>query len=560
MKQSLILIAGALALSAVLAVPAASYADVSHLDDVHSHLQDELVYLAKADHNRAAENKHKHAKGEKKQHASKHLKHGHHKGKHHHAHSKSPELARQWRDYQHKRDLRHRDLGRFADLFLQPAWPVHAQYVNKDQVVSVDVKYSTATTGFNNSGIQGDVARTSFADGDIKLQDVLLASKLVASQPQVAAHTHDYVIDNTGAVAPTAALGGAGAFPGDSYLGYLADKPLVFNGQRERIEAGFNFARYFFSHRIGVGVFVPVVQDKRSLNVTLDYAYEDVSKKYGEDNRQQAYTVRYGSESQFIADAFNAKGLSGQGGTTVGLGDLQLYAQVNMASPYLERALFNIRAVIPTASQAATNKLWAPELGNGGFYQAGLSFAAAGRYSRYFNPHYSMEGVYSLPATTNQRVPKKIAIAPGTTSLRLGEATPLGYRLDTVLPAASYNGYDVQYRGFGDTVSSVKIARGLQFDMRVGNVFENVFVRRGFLDVFYNFKIKARDRVYNVAESDYMISAYQNNSDQLEHRIGGEWRWQVNHHTTLRVGVEQVVRGKNVAQDTQIAGGVNYGF
>lgn len=554
MNKSLTIIAGALALSAMLAIPKNLQADTHPLDQTTAQLHDELVYLAQADHARAVEHKHKHRHGKHKKQGNKHHRHG-----------RNPELTRQWRDYEHKRELRHRDLGRFADLFLQPAWPAHAQYENKDYVVGVDVKYATATSGFNNAGILGDVAKTSFADGDIKLQDMLLASKLVAKG--IADHRRDNVLNN--AAQPYGNV--VGLLDGNGYLGYLADKSLIFNGQRERLEAGFNFARYFFNHRIGVGLFVPVVQDKRRLNVTLDYAYEDVTKTLpADDNRQQAYTVRYGSEEQFMNDVLGAKGLVGQGGTTVGLGDVQLYAQVNVPSRHLERALFNLRAVIPTASQPATNRLWAPELGNGGFYQAGASLALAGRYNRYFNPHYSMEGVYSLPAVINQRVPKKITIAVGTSAAQLGVATPLGYRLldTTGVPPAGvfdatqreYNDFDVQHRGFGDAVSGLKVARGLQFDVRIGNVFEKVLVRRGFLDVFYNFKIKARDRAYGLPEADYMISAYQNNSDQLEHRLGAQWRWQVNYHTTLRLGLEQVVRGKNVAQDSQMAAGINYGF
>lgn len=538
MNKSLTLIAGALALSAGLAIQAAPSAALE--GHKYDKLQDELILMAQADYKHARD---RYVKSHPAQARSERRDQG--------------SLTGQWRDYEHKRELRHADLGKFADLYRQPSLPVHAQYTRQDQVFGLDVKYSKATGAYNNSGILMDIAQASITDGDVRLQDALLASKLVAA-PQVARHQNDNVIDSTGATLTS------GVYLGDGYLGYLANKNIIFNGQRERIEAGFNVARYFFEHRIGLGLFVPVVQDKRNLSLDLMSSIEDVTKAsmaHGAALPPQlaAFNRRYGNSSQaFLADAFKAKGMNSFGGTSTGLGDVQLYAQAKISTKYLDRVLFNARVIIPTAPQASTDKLWAPERGNGGFYQTGLSFSAVGHYNRYFNPHYFVEGLYSLPAVVPQRVPVKMNIVNGATSEQLGAATPLGYRLD---PAGeAYNGFDVAFRNLGDTVSKLKLAKGLAFDMHIGNVFEQVFVRRGFLDVFYNFKIKARDRALGLPLSDFNLEQYERNSDQLEHRLGGEWRWQVNQAATLRLGIEQVVRGKNIAQDTQVSAGINYGF
>lgn len=537
MNKSLTLIAGALALSAGLAIQAAPSAALE--GHKYDKLQDELILMAQADYKHARD---RYVKSHPAQARSERRDQG--------------SLTGQWRDYENKRELRHADLGKFADLYRQPSLPAHAQYTHQDQVFGVDVKYSKATGAYNNSGILMDIAQASITDGDVRLQDALLASKLVAAVPQVARHQNDKVINNAGAAVTS------GVYVGDGYLGYLADKNILFNGQRERIEAGFNVARYFFEHRIGLGLFVPVVQDKRNLGLDLISSIEDVTKTNAAfPNNLQAFNRRYGNSSQaFLADAFKAKGMNSFGGTSTGLGDVQLYAQAKISTKYLDRVLFNARVIIPTAPQASTDKLWAPERGNGGFYQTGLSFSAVGHYNRYFNPHYFVEGLYSLPAVVPQRVPAKVAIANLATSEQLGAATPLGYRLDLVGAGLSYNGFDVVFRNLGDKVSKLKLAKGLAFDMHIGNVFEQVFVRRGFLDVFYNFKIKARDRALGLPLSDFNLEQYERNSDQLEHRLGGEWRWQVNQAATLRLGIEQVVRGKNIAQDTQVSAGINYGF
>lgn len=471
-------------------------------------------------------------------------------------------MSKHWREQEQKQELRHAEMGKFADLYRQPARPVYATYTKQDIVVGVAVKYSDATKAFGNNGVSVDVAKADFTDGDIRVRDLLFASELV--NQDVATHRNDNVINNVGAVVTLPGHAAIAAGRG-AYLGYLGDKKLLFKGERQRLEAGINAIHYFFDHRLGLGVFVPVVQDKRKLDVTFDWSVEDVTRKSGVVADQQApFQIRYGDDPRaFLADVIKAKGMNGGiGGTSVGVGDVQLYAQAQIDVSHLDRALIAARVVCPSAPQASTNNLWGPERGNGGFFQTGLSFSAVSHYNKNINPHFFVESVYSLPATNNQRVPKKVSIPAGaSTSLDLGKLTPLGYRLDARAGgAAPFTAFNSPFRNLGDDVSKLKTAKGLAFDVRVGNLFEQVFVRRAELDLFYNFKIKGRDRVYNLPESDYNLLVYEQDSDQIEHRLGGEWRWQVNHAATVRLGLEQVLWGKNVVQDTQVSASINYGF
>jgi hypothetical protein len=571
MKKFLNLVARALALSACIPTIAIAAVHDRVEQESRAQLQGELMLMAQADSQRAA------------------------RGREHKRPMRHEDLSAQWSDYEHKKEKRHADLGKFAHMYRQPAWPVHAQLGRQDQSISVDFKYAVATNGFNNAGARGDVAQIGFTDGDIKLKDILLASQLV--DKGVATHLNDFVIDKVAAAGVVRLPGMTDSLtlvnnvagkPNNAYLGYFADKKITLDGERERMEAGFNAVRYFFQHRIGLGVFVPLVQDKRTLRANMDWSVEDIARdegaflvgaagRFGGGNvrtvestagRQQPFNFRYGNSTQaFLGDMFKAKGFDALGGTSAGVGDVQLYAQARLDSRYLDHALFNARVVLPTAPQAATNKLWAPERGNGGFYQAGMSIAAAGTYNRYFNPHYFMEGLFTFPGNSKQRVPKKVEIKQGMTSIQMKDANvPFGYRLDNINVAGAaagsvvYNGYDAQVRGLSDTVSTLRLAKGLAFDIRIGNVFEQVFIRHAFLDVYYHLKMKASDKVYGLPESDYNISSYVDNSELREHRIGGEWRWQVNPHSTIRFGIEQVITGKNVAQETQFSAGLNYSF
>lgn len=553
MKQIFLRTATALLLSMGLLAPQLMCDDGVHDEELdQTLLQDELALLAYADHQRALEKRFeepKHYRSNKKERSNARV------------------MARDWREYQQKRELRHEGLGKFADLYRQPARPAYAQLTKQKNVFSVDVKCSAATKAFNNGGASMDVAQAAHADGAIRVRDVLFASELASPRGAlgpVASHLHDYVMDNTGAVVVAASTAVAGVFNG-AYLNYLSDKNILFKAEHRRCEAGFNL-EHNFNSRLGLGVFIPVVEDKRLVDLSLDLAYEQLTRKNGVPGNiffrdpQTPFIVRYGNDPRaFLRDVMNAKGMTdGLGGTSVGIGDVQFYAQARVKTHVLDQSVFSLRLVCPSAPQASISNFWAPERGNGGFFQTGLAFSGVTHYNRFMNLHFFVEGLYSLPATNNQRVPESVTINNHDTSVILGGKTPMGYRLDGA--AADFKGFNSPFRGLGDKVTKLKIAKALALDVRVGNLFEEVFVRRANLDVFYNFKIKGRDRAYGLPEADYNLAAYEKNSDQVEHRLGGEWRWQVNHAATVKLGVEQVLWGKNVAQETQLSAGMNYGF
>lgn len=680
MKMSLTLIAGALALSAALTLRPAINADRA-LDEKFEQgfLQDELTLLAHADHNHALDKGAGRAQGRRKgahpegRGAAKKMS-GRHADR-----AARVDMARSWREFQHKNELRHAEMGKYADLYLQPARPVHAQYTKQDQTFSANASYAVATKAHNDAGVSIDVAQAAFGNDAVRLRDAMLASELVAKGK--ARHLHDYVPVNDGtfvsnsavdasvaatsssarilaaatgaglpagadqvvnnaaqiridasglgtnietllvpivgalaaararqaaidayiatradysavpaggvnqvairaaaAAASTAAAKNAavlaasgaagnalGVFAQDAYLGYLANDALQFKSERRRAQLGLNFNRYFFDHRFAVGVQVPVVEVRHILNLAIDDNIEKTTRAQGQIDSLAAAMYRYDGDQEMLQDFFAAKGMDSIGGKSAGIGDVELYAQARIDTHYLDRAVLGLRVVCPTAPEASTKVLWAPTRGNGGFFQTGLSLSAVSHYKSYFNPHFFIEGLYSLPATTSQRVPKKVTVTEGMDQAALSSVMPLGYRLDTIPVVAGagtpvYQGFDSPFRGLGDTVSKLKTAKGLAFDVRIGNIFEEVFVRRANLDVFYNFKIKGRDRVYGLPESEYNLAVYEQNSDQIEHRLGGEWRWQVNHAAAVRLGIEQVLWGKNVAQDTQVSAGLNYGF
>lgn len=541
--------------------------DEQHLDQTL--LQDELALLAYADHQRALNKRFDDPKIYQQRKEKR---------------ANDRTMARGWREYQRKEELRQEGLGKFADLYRQPARPTYAQLGKQNNVFSLDVKSSTATKAFNNAGVSMDVAQAAHADGAIRLRDVLLASELVARK--VVTHSHDYGALPGGVFGNIAPVGAVDeSLDNNAYLGYMSDTELEFSSEYKRLDLGFNMAHYFYNRRFAVGVHIPVVQDKHLLKLNLDTNIENATRVFGSGSYLFAVWNRYDDAQDMLRDFFTAKGMGAIGGTSTGIGDVQLYAQARINPGLLDSALLSLRVVCPSAPQASTNNFWAPQRGNGGFFQTGMAFSGVSHYNKHVNLHFFVEGLYSLPALTNHHIPQTVTITQGMTSQDLGNRMALGYRLDPVLqagavqqnnlagnmimPAAPANALaagqslilmESPFRGLGDKVSKLKIAKALALDVRVGNLFEEVFIRRANLDVFYNFKINGRDRAYGLPEADYNLAAYEANSDKVEHRLGGEWRWQVNHAATVKLGAECVLWGKNVAQETQLSAGINYGF
>lgn len=468
------------------------------------------------------------------------------------------EMAVRWQKYEHRQEKLFSDMGKYADLRRSPNRPPYASSSAHEHLFSLDVKYAFADRYFNGYGAAMDPAHAFFTSNPIKVQDVMMASKIV--DQEVAEHKNDYVpvprSINADGYAP---ITGAPFATNSAYFGYLANSEIKFTSERHRLDIGIKGMRYLFDRRIALGFYIPVVHEYRSLHLDLDFDLDAYTQQNNNIDSLSAAAYRYDGVQAMLTDFFQAKGMNSFGGTGTGIGDVQLYGQVHLDVAHLDQAFFGMRVVLPTAPYASTDILWGPERGNGGFYQSGIFLSAAGNYGRLFNPHIFVEGLYSLPGTVNKHVPKMRTIKRGMTQAQLAQTgITLAYRLDT--PAKDYQDFDATYRWLGDTVAAVKIAKGLVYGFRVGNLIEQVFVRRANLDLFYALKLTERDRLYDLPANEYNTLVCEKDSDRVEHRIGFEWRWQINGTSALTLGAEQVVWGKNIIQDTQVSAAFNYGF
>lgn len=535
-------------------------------------------------------------------------------------------------------DQQHKELaaGAQADLFSLPAVPSRAIWHEGKNFVNVGMKYNYACNAYGSDGSSSNrnVTQLAFGEDAINFNDISLVNKLVDA--------------------------GALSYKTDAGVHFLTDGStgkLNVWGRDEKYQMDFEIGRYIINRDVAVGVNVPVVYNKHKLRIT-----PEVDRiKTGE---QQLFTQVDGPS--VLRDLMLGKGMSQFGGSAMGMGDVSFYANYQINSVHFDKLVFGVRGVAPTAKKPANHKLWAPELGNGGFFEAGAFSSVLMNYQKYLNPFVMVDVNFCAPAHVDRRVPKKIAFdavpainiangdqiptsliavvgAPGTISenrkqrkdaalananalnanqkaanlagrdvlsnlglgdraersssvaeavnaviaaiddtpvrtagttagsVKLGESAAfvLGAgagEVELVGPVAvipardAVSVFDTTVKGFADRVQNIKLKKGVQVNVRVGNTIERFITPRGFMDLFYDFRAKGRDRASGLDRTNYNLDIIEKDSVELEHRMGLEYSYQHDQFTRTHLGVGYTFAGMNVPKTFEVSGSLNHSF
>jgi len=523
-----------------------------------------------------------------------------------------------------------RDLmaGRYAYLYKSPAWGVESLFFDGKHQLTVATGYSYATDCYDSSGSgsNSDITRLTFGEKPIQLQDILLASRL-ANRDYPAALAAAKATPNVGGAsiggpAPQAATdifgvlagvrGGAGGEPntlgdniatsanavgvvpndlfGNRNLGkpsvqdYIVETALdnvVLLGRAESYGVNISLARSVLGEAVLVGVDVPALYKKNTLR--SDYDFSDpinllrrskaVAVGQVEGGSTDQFLERYGNNpDRYLKDVLAAKGISELGGSAAGLGDVALFVSSQFHSAYFDKLVAGLRIQMPTGKKQSMNKLWAPDLGNGGFTEISAFGNMLVSYKKFVNPHASVSAGFSLPGNVDRRVPKLITVTnsgavPAMVNTLLAADQKLAFA-DRISLAGTggvagkntFSAFDSLIPNFGDTVSSVRITRGAELKMRLGNMVEQFISRRAFLDLFYDFRAKMKDSASGLPGDQYDMESVRRHTNQLEHRLGFDYSYQFDLEARLRLGMRYTVAGRNVPKLFEAVGSVNYAF
>jgi len=487
--------------------------------------------------------------------------------------------------------------GAQAFLYKSPAWPTFAQFFEgkKDLLnVTFNYKYAKDCYGASGSGSESDVTKLTFGEQSMKVEDVLIASRMIGLKKLVQQETL-LAIANMGAA--------------DKYLTYLAKEVFALNGRVEQYGLNFELSRYIVQKNFAVGVELPLLYKRHHLKMfsgLSDNAIKPLNAAnppvptiangaFGLGNDVAAagnpvspnlFLRRYGADmARFMKDALAAKGISELGGSASGLGDIAIFANGQFNSVLFDKLVLGMRMQFPTGKKASTSRLWGPELGNGGFSEIAGYGSVLFSNSKYLNPHLLGQVSFSLPGHVDRRVPKRIKLNEET----VGAAAPLrtanainadlktmfafGDRVARVKTtdntaiiaanndiAAAFSDYDSTIKNFGDTVSKFKLNKGAEFKLRLGNMFERFIAVKGFMDIFYDFRGKLKDKATGINSDQYNVDSITANTTEIEHRIGFDYSYQYDLYTRLRLGARYTFAGQNVPKTFDCAATVNYTF
>jgi len=490
-------------------------------------------------------------------------------------------LEGEWKKIRAQRVAKDYTDGKYADLYFQPAWQTYATYLRHKHLLNVGFDYEYATDFYGNRGDNQDITKGEFGEETMHVRDISLASKLSSCgiMKQL-----DGDIGN-----------GIATEPANQYLRYLSDSVIHFLGESESWTINCDLSRHIGTCNLVAGVHIPFVYKKHRLKCELIELSDEArainpstnspSKEFGLTGLAQpiqgaglavspnTFQRRYGADTKlFLRDLFKEKGITELGGSSAGFGDIQAFLHTNFSSPWFQNLMLGINFTFPTTQRKSMCKLWAPELGNGGFFETAFFGNIMIPKEWWFNPHLFLQVSTTIfPAHVQRRTPKRIQVANTAQATEFSRRTTSGIntafafanRVDfdeQVVSNGRFDEFDTCFKNIGDNIARFKMQKGSEFVMRVGNMVKNFILRRAFLDLYWDFRAKLRDWVTCLDVDVWDTSIYNRNSHQIENRAGLEWSYQFDQGTRFRAGVVYTFNGVNVPKAFQVSVNMNYSF
>ncbi|MBD3273631.1 hypothetical protein GF385_04765 [Candidatus Dependentiae bacterium] len=425
--------------------------------------------------------------------------------------------------------------GQYADLYKRPAWPFHMLYADNTNLMEVSAGFEHETNFFTSDGSTLDLSASVFGEKEFTFRDILLALDL---NKRIVGATS--VLDEVDNNYPWEHL--AAEAPGGGHSG-LYNKKLIFFSEQNQYDFHFNYGRYIKDKDVFIGFEVPVVYKNRRLKFDTDVV---PCNGVNEATVDDVYLRTF--QRELFEYILAAKDMTyREKVSTIGLGDFATFINFKVNTKFVEVFKWGAKIVWPTAKDPSTTKLWDPEVGKGFTQFKVFGSVMFNKQSSYFNPHMFAQVTYLWAGHKNKRVPKVITYDGGSNGDVVGTATmALGDRVE--YNDIAFTEPDTRIVAFSDNVKSVKIRPGAEFNVRIGNIWEKLILRRAFLDVYYDFRAKLKDRVLNSGLNEFVwqVHRLEENTMQLEHKAGIDFSYQYDIHSRLNVGAEYTFAGINV--------------
>jgi len=402
------------------------------------------------------------------------------------------------------------------DDYLVAQWPSYMAPFYDRNKLDCRVHYAHAGSAYNSSGDKQDMSALAFGEGKIYVKDVLLAARLVEK---------GYVDDFTNQVGDA-----------NGYLKDAGNVQLLFDGALDEVTFDVCYARYIWKDHVALGAVVPLVWKKHELSLSTPRC-RALDNQYFRDKYGDCF-------KDFVKDFLSEKDIClTEGETKSGIGDLELFLSIHMDSHFFENGVAGIKCILPTGSSRRTDRLWSPDLGNGGFWECfaygGLMFSK----KRWLNPHFMAEAGVAFARNRCRRVP---AYQESIDSIALKDS------VRSTDPAQEFREIDTCLRRFATKTARVRLRKGFEAKIQAGNIFE--LSDQIYLDMHYAFFVKGSDTITMAdqgnccAPASFVPSIVKRNTYQVAHRVGVHFNHQYDENVRAVVGGGYTFAGRNTPE------------
>jgi hypothetical protein len=438
----------------------------------------------------------------------------------------------QHRAQKHEQEER---IGKWEYRYTHPSWPFPALPYKKKDLISLSGALDLASQGYTSGGNKQDISKIIFTDQPIKIQDILVVSKLVKA----------------GLLNPT-----GGGVTTNHFLYFLADETISFDGSYEQYLGSFDYARRIGS-TFSLGFQIPFVHRRNKLRMSANLS-PAAQSKLNEGTGVTSFPATLDGYESFVIDILSRKGI-GQHvkNSSTGLGNMVLFGSAHIKTHLADSLVLGIKAELPTTRDRDTAKLWDAQTGNE-FTKLSAYFGLLYGKRPYLNPHIYVQGSYNMAASVDRRVARR-RIYNGTS----GGTSTVSAISDTVpsmqgvvygdkvryINNTAFDTPDATVTRFETDTGRVKIHPGPEFNFHIGNVFNRALSKRFEVDVYYDFRAKARDWVSSkLNPAVYDARTLTDRTYEVEHKVGLGVNCHVDTMFRVQGGGTYSFAGRNVAE------------
>lgn len=415
-----------------------------------------------------------------------------------------------WRDRMDKQYTEDISFGKYAHLYVTPAWPAALQLFNSTHQCMMEYEISRANRSFTSRGGVRDIAALEL--GDKPTMGDLLWSSARAKESTVT---------------PAA---------GYEFLNDLADTQMIFSASHVTRAMNLSYAFSMRNNTLTVGLVVPFLERMRHMRVHPDVSsavrtqLRSTATAEGAILVNQSFRELYGINVQtFIEDIISQKGMRFEPHVhQFTVGDIECFATVNLFPHRLERCQVGVQLTAPVAKETDDRFFYPLLLGNGGFFALKGYASVLGQKTKYGSLHAMTSLEVGLPATVTRRVPRYVSYASKANEI-YGDEISGTVSTDTAT--------ETTISAFAGQTTSVTLRPGAKFDLRIGSVILPFISHAYQADIYYHLHIQFEDELQKglPAELWYTDDLVANTS-RSQHQVGMQLSWQPDANFHVRVG------------------------